>query len=295
MTRGIYLGVDVGGTKVRAALVDETGAILTSAESATKTDGGTDPDLRISRDTAHRVAQQAVDDGYAILGVGVGVPEYVRDNALHSDLVIKWSMQPAELFSDIAAVTVESDVRCGALAESRIGAGQAFDSLLYVSVGTGISCALVLNDSVWAGHRGEAIALGELPIDRSLDAGGLQTVEEFASGAAIAHRYERLTGSPVEGARDVIYRAQGQDAQAQSIIGSAALAVGSAIAWAVDIADPAIVIVGGGLGSSGGPWLDQVRARYLSLSRPEAPAIKTAALGPDSGVIGAALAAQDSA
>lgn len=280
---------------MRAALVDETGAILTSTESATWTDQGADPGLRISHDTARRVAQQAVNDGYAILGVGVGVPEYVRDNWLHSDLVIKWTTQPVELFSDIAPVTVESDVRCGALAESRIGAGRAFNSSLYVTVGTGISCTFVLNGTVWAGHRGEAIALGELPIDRSLEAAGMHTVEEFASGAAIAHRYERLTGQRVDGAREVISRSQGHDARAHAIVSSAALAVGSAIAWAVDIIDPAIVILGGGLGSSGGPWLDHVRDRYLSLSRPDAPAIKTAVLGPDSGVIGAALVAQGSA
>lgn len=294
MTEGHYLGVDVGGTKVRAALVDDAGTILTSTECATGTDGGADPGLRISHDTAHRVAQQAVSDGYAILGVGIGVPEYVRGNALHSDLVIAWTVQPSELFSDIAPVTVESDVRCGALAESRIGAGLGHDSMLYVSVGTGISCALVMAGSVWAGHRGEAIALGELPVDRGLESGGMSTVEEFASGAAIARRYARLTGQRVDGAREVISRAQGQDGRAQAIVSSSAHALGSAIAWAVDIVDPALVVLGGGLGASGGSWLDQVRTRYLTLSRPNAPAIVPAALGADSGVIGAALAARHS-
>ncbi len=291
MTGDVFLGVDVGGTKVRAALVDETGAILTSLESPTGTSGGADPGMRISHATAHGIAEDAAANGLTIAGVGVGVPEYVRDNALHSDLVLAWTTQPADLFADIAPVTVESDVRCGALAEARLGAGRGCASMLYVSVGTGISCALVLDGAVWAGHRGEAIALGELPIDRGLDAGGLVTVEQFASGSAFGRRYERLTGQSVDGAREVLARAQGQDARARAIATSAAQALGSAIAWAVDIVDPQVVVLGGGLGSSGGWWHDQVRASALALSRPHAPEIVAAALGSDSGVIGAALAA----
>jgi glucokinase len=292
VTGEIYLGVDVGGTKVRAALVDEDGSLLRVAEHATRTDGGADPGMRISHSVAHRLAELAAQDGLTVAGVGVGVPEYVRDNALHSDLVMAWTIQPAQLFADIAPVAVESDVRCGALAEARFGAGRHFESLLYVSVGTGISSALVLSGSVWPGHRGEAIALGELPIARSLDAEGVSTVEEFASGSAIARRFERLTGKSVDGAREVIDRAQGQDPRAHAIANSAARALGSAVAWAVDIVDPAVVILGGGLGSSGEWWVDQVRASYLALSRPQAPAVEPAALGSNSGVIGAALVAR---
>lgn len=294
MTVDLYLGVDVGGTKVRAAIVDENGAIHMSTESSTGTPEGADPGMRISHATAHRIATEAALAGLPITGVGVGVPEYVRGNALHSDLVLAWTTQPAELFADIAPVTVESDVRCGALAEARFGAGRECDSMLYVSVGTGISCALVLAGTVWAGHRGEAIALGELPVDRSLDAGSAATVEEFASGSAMGRRYERLTGHTVDGAREIIARAEGRDARAFAIVTSAAQALGSALAWAVDIVDPQLVVVGGGLGSSGGWWLDEVRARYLALSRPYAPEIVPAALGSDSGVIGAALAAAHS-
>ncbi|MFM1966238.1 MAG: hypothetical protein RL134_1963 [Actinomycetota bacterium] len=295
MTADLYLGVDVGGTKVRAALVDADGVIHMSTESPTGTPEGADPGMRISHAAAHRIDDEVARGGLSIAGVGVGVPEYVRDNALHSGLVLAWTTQPAELFADIAPVTVESDVRCGALAESHLGAGRDRDSMLYVSVGTGISCALVLAGEVWAGHRGEAIALGELPIDRSLDAGGVTTVEEYASGSAIARRYERLTGHSVDGAREVIARAEGQDSRAHTIAASAAHALGSAIAWAVDLVDPELVVLGGGLGSSGGWWLDEVRTRYLALSRPHAPRIVPAALGSDSGVIGAALAAVHSA
>jgi len=292
VTDEVYLGVDVGGTKVRAALVDVEGAIVTSAESSTQAPEGADPGMRISHATARRVAEEAESRGLVIAGIGVGVPEYVRDNALHSNLVLAWTTQPANLFADIAPVTVESDVRCGALAESRVGAGRGCTSMLYVSVGTGISSALVLAGEVWAGHRGEAIALGELPVDRHLEAGGVTTVEEFAAGSAIARRYERLTGQSVDGAREVIARSEAQDSRAHAIATSAAQALGSAIAWAVDIVDPQIIVLGGGLGSSGGWWVNQVRTSYIRLSRPRAPEVVLAALGADSGVIGAALAAR---
>jgi glucokinase len=117
-------------------------------------------------------------------------------------------------------------------------------------------------------------------------------VEEFAAGSAIARRYERLTGQSVDGAREVIARSEAQDSRAHAIATSAAQALGSAIAWAVDIVDPQIIVLGGGLGSSGGWWVNQVRTSYIRLSRPRAPEVVLAALGADSGVIGAALAAR---
>jgi glucokinase len=292
VTSDLHLGVDVGGTKVRVALVDDAGGILAMAESSTRTEDRADPGMRVSLATAQRVAELAAQDGLEIAGVGVGVPEYVRDNLLHSDLVLAWTRQPADLFAEIAPVTVESDVRCGALAESTFGAGRGCESMLYASIGTGISCAIVLGGAVWSGHRGEAIALGELPVERTLEAGAITTVEEFASGAAIARRYERATGQHVDGARDVIARADNRDARARAIVESATKALGSALAWAVDIVDPQVVVLGGGLGASGGEWLEQVRASFLPLCRPHAPALVTAVLGADSGAIGAALASR---
>ena len=292
MTDGIALGVDVGGTKTRVALVDPDGHVLALSETPTPAEDGADPGLLRSLALARKVAQHARDQEWVIAGVGVGMPEYVdAAGMLRSRDVMAWDVQPAELFTECGPVVVESDVRCGALAESLVGAGRGASSLLYVSIGTGISCALVIDGRLWRGHRGEAIALGEFPVDRMLEASESTTLEQYASGAAIARRYSRATGHAVDGAREVLDRAYASDSRAERVVDGAATAVGAALAWAVHLLDPQVVVLGGGLGASGGPWCDRVGRAYIERSRPEPPPIITAALGANSGVVGAGLAA----
>lgn len=288
VTSSATLGVDIGGSKTRVALMDEAGSILVIDEAPTGGVPKADPGLRISHDIARRVASMAAARDVVVEGVGVGVPEFVEpDGRLHSCLVIAWEQQPRDLFADIAPVVVDSDVRCGAIAESRLGAGRGVRSMLYVSVGTGISCTLVIEGHAWTGHRGEAISLGEFPVDRSADRQSTSTLEEFASGGAMGRRY-----GGVAGARDVMRLAAAGDKRARTVVESSATALGAALSWAVSMVDPQVVVLGGGLGTSGGEWFDRVRERYRSLGSPGVPDIVMAQLGPDSGVIGAALVAR---
>ena len=287
MPRDVALGVDIGGTKTRAALVDASGAVLAIDETPTGGVPQADPGLRSSLLVAQVLAARAHSLDCRVTGVGVGVPEFVEpDGRLHSSLVIAWDEQPLDLFSVIGPTVVESDVRCGAIAESSLGAGRGVDSMLYVSVGTGISCALVIAGRPWAGQRGEAISLGEFPVDRAADAVSISTLEEFASGGAIGRRY----GDGLSG-REVVALASQGDARAAGIVDSAAIALGAALSWAVSLVDPQIIVLGGGLGTSGGSWFERVQERYRSLGSPGIPPIELAQLGADSGVIGAALVA----
>ena len=292
MTDSLALGVDVGGTKTRVVIIDEQGRVLVVDEVATSVDGGADPRLERSLALAQDIARRAIEEGWGIGAIGVGMPEYVDAlGRLRSRDVIAWDRQPLEVFEVMGPVTVESDVRCGAVAEATVGAGRDATSMLYASIGTGISSTLVLDGLPWRGSRGEAIALGELPVDRSLDAGSAATVEQFASGAAIGRRYSRLTGESVPGAREVIARADAQDRRAAAVVESAAVALGAALAWAVHLVDPERVVLGGGLGASGGRWADIVRDSYVARSRPEAPPLVPASLGGDSGAVGAGIIA----
>lgn len=292
MTGALALGIDVGGTKTRAAIVGEQGEMLLVEEVSTTSEQLADPGLARSLALAVDMLSHAHEQGWRVAAIGIGVPEYVDAiGRLRSRDVIAWDRQPLEVFEDLGPIVVESDVRCGAIAEALVGAGQGLSSLLYASIGTGISCALVIDGHPWRGSRGEAIALGELPVDRSLDPGSAATVEQFASGAAIARRYSRLTGESVDGAHEVLARARAQDRRAATVVEGAAVALGAALAWAVHLWDPERIVLGGGLGASGEQWADLVRAAYEERSRPHPPPIRLAALGANSGVIGAGLAA----
>lgn len=204
-----------------------------------------------------------------MVGLGVGMPEYVdRSGCLTSSEVLDWTVQPAALLAEVCPgvpVVVESDVRCGALAEWKLGAGRTYDGLFYVSLGTGLSSTLVADGRLVAGHRGEAIALGELSVPASVHPSYEGNLESFASGAGLAARSGDLT--------------------------SAGQALGLVLADAVALLDPPIVVIGGGLGTAATPLWEALRDMYAGRTsrRPHTPPIIQATLGPQASLLGAAL------
>ena len=294
---GLVVALDIGGTKIAGGLVSSDGRIRAQVAVPTERDGGRDPGLLASYRTAAGLLAHATEQGWSVCGLGIGVPEYVSaEGLLTSRLVLDWDVQPKELFADLGPVTVDSDVRCGARAEARLGAGRGRSSMLYVTVGTGLSSTLVVDGVPFAGARGEAIAFGELPVDRAAAPHEKGSLENFASGQGITDRFLRLedvpVDAPVRGAADVIALADRGHRGAALVVDSAALALGVAIAWMVDILDPQVVVLGGGLGTSTGRWEGLVRAEYerRSAARPGAAPLERAVLGPSSGLVGAALA-----
>jgi glucokinase len=195
------------------------------------------------------------------------------DNAGHtqSAQTIDWRESDiAGAFARIGPATVESDVRAAAMAEARFGGGRGVDELLFVTVGTGISCCLVLAGRPYPGARGNAICFGAPP------------VENAASGLALA----AAGGRPW--AEEVL-----ADPSLVAIVEEAAAALGAGLAWLVNALDPGKVVIGGGLGLE-----ERYRELAVAAMRPMIFADNTrdvpvvpAELGVDAGVIGAALAA----
>jgi glucokinase len=293
--RDVSIGIDIGGTKVLGVTVDANAKVLDRERASSLKDGRRDPGLNISLGVAERLRLRAEERGDVLLSVGIGVPEYVNEaGLLTSRLVMEWDVQVLDLFGHLGRVEVESDVRCAAIAESILGAGRSLTSFLYVSIGTGISSCLVLDGQPWRGTRGEAIAFGELVVARSKNGGVGVTLEEFASGAGMCLRYSEATGRGVLGAEELMALAEAGDAEAQDILATSLHALGAALTAAVDILDPSALIVGGGLGTSGGFWWDHLSAEYRAgtAKRPGAPPLLESALGSDAGAIGAALHAK---
>jgi predicted NBD/HSP70 family sugar kinase len=265
------LAFDIGGTSVRAARV-ERGVIVERIDAPTTT-ALTDTVLSL----AHRIAGGAHVDA-----IGVGVPEYVDAGVVTSGEVIAWSDAIVTGLSAIAPVRVESDVRCGAMAEwsAEPGSSQLYTSLLYVSWGTGISSTLVLPDgSPWEGHRGRAIALGERRV-------GGTTLEALASGRAVERRYLAETGTP-RSTRELAQRPD--DEVAAAILRDAGELLASAMIDLTHALDPARVVVGGGFGTAHTAAWRTLHAAWdrAAVGIP----LQQAHYGADSGLRGAALAA----
>ncbi|MGH3311744.1 MAG: ROK family protein [Streptomyces sp.] len=115
-------------------------------------------------------------------------------------------------------------------------------------------------------------------------------LREYVSGAGIAARYTAATGAEVAEAREVVRRAASGDGAAREVLITAGRALGTALAWTVSLLDPEAVVMGGGLGTSGGLLDEPARSTFAVRSpRPDPPPIRYAQLGPGSGLLGAAL------
>ena len=302
MTRGvtapgspdIALGIDVGGTKVALAIVDAAGRI-TGRTRIPVTDAGT-----LLAETAVAAAELAERAGRRLAGVGVGVPELVSPSGeIRSSSVIAWRREAVEAaLSPLGEVVIEADVRAAALAEASLGAGRSLAAFAYLTLGTGISSALVLDGEPFAGAHGCAELLGSAPLSVCQPGNhGLRRVvlEEVASGRALVARFSRAVGRRVTGVEDILAAASDGDAAAGCLLREAATVLGSYVALLINVLDPQAVVVGGGLGAARTfLWDHLVAAARDHTWAPDAldTPIVQAALGADSGVIGAALAAQ---
>lgn len=293
----VILALDIGGTKALGGLITPSHEIVHTAEFATGgTPGSIDPGLTTVSALAAALLETAADRGLSPIAVGAGFPEYVSDGLFRSRDVLAWDRQPADLLSELLvpglAVTIESDVRCGALAEARLGAGRGFERVAYLSWGTGLSWTLVEGGAAVAGRRGEAIGFGELGVSARVDPQWKGNLEQFASGKGIAMRYSALTGTPVDETREVLALAAGGDQGAALIIDTAAGALGEALSWMTALLDPDLIVLGGGLGVSDTLLRARAEEVYQNApsTRPDAAPIVSSRLGTHSGLLGAALA-----
>jgi glucokinase len=300
--RDCTVGLDVGGTKIAGIVLDLGGDVVEHRTIPTEVErGGTD-----ALDRAVTLAEELVGaarrDGRRPTAIGVGVPELVSpEGAIVSDGVIPWLGLPvAERFSAHLPAILESDVRAAARAEAELGCGRSLHSFAYVNVGTGISSALVIGGRPYVGAHGGAIVLASgAQSCRCPSCGELSSVvlEEIASGPGIVARYREL-GGQAERAEDVVEAAGRGDQAATRVVEETTRALGSRIALLVDVLDPEAIVVGGGLGTTPGPFWEAlvpaIRSHIWWSAASEIP-IHQAALGADAGAVGAALLARDTA
>ena len=289
------LGIDVGGTKIAAGVVEfPLGQVVAEQTLPTQPERGSEAVLS----DVVRVAESLAGKR-SVQHIGIGLCELVDPSGkILSQSCISWD--PAEVcrrLAHLGPVTLEADVRAAARAEAVFGAGRSYRIFLYVTIGTGISCCLMLDGAPYLGARGATGTMASSPLAVACETCGhvnRRTLEQIASGPALVARYTQLRPNAAATAHDVITAATRGDRDAAMIVQSAADALGSVLGLLINALDPEAVIVGGGLGSTEGLYwetlLASTRRHIWSDVNRDLPIVH-ALTGPRAGIIGAALAA----
>lgn len=292
--RPAVVALDVGGTAVKSLVVDAHGVL---DHTTTPTGAGDGPERCL--DTVLRTVDATLDRvpaTHTAVAVGIAVPGTVDE---HRGVCVVsenlgWRGVPVrELVAHRTGLPVGfgHDVRAGGLAEWRLGAGRGIAGQAYLSIGTGLAAALVLEGRmvVVDGYAGE-IGHGGATGGERCACGGRGCPETVASAAAIARRYTALTGVDVRGARDVVRRAGNGDADARRVWEDALNVLAGVVTDLVRVSGVGHVVVGGGLVHAGDTLLTPLRDRVRDgLTVHRVPRIVPAVLGGAAGAWGAAL------
>ena len=293
------LGIDVGGTSIRAGLFVPRSRSLRHVRSIrTEASSGGRQALARAADVAREVVEAGGNAGLSVHSVGIGVPELVGPGGeIESRAILPWrSTRVRKAFAGYGAVTIASDVRAAALAEARIGAARDNPTFLYVGVGTGISSTLFVDGQPYAGTRGHAIAFASGPTCAVAARDGrivFAPLESRASGPALVRRAKALGFHAVDAA-EVCRAARARSGVARRVVDSAATELAAHVAILINALDPSLVVLGGGVGAAPGRYWSSFRAalpRFTWGRNARRVRVRRARLGARGGMIGAALSA----
>ncbi|MEU3553166.1 ROK family glucokinase [Streptomyces fragilis] len=314
---GLTIGVDIGGTKIAAGVVDEDGNILSTFKVPT-------PDTAEAIVDAIASAVDGARAGHQIVGVGIGAAGYVdrQRSTVYFAPNIDWRQEPLKAKVEARVdlpVVVENDANAAAWGEYRFGAGRENRNVICITLGTGLGGGIIIGDKLRRGHFGVAAEFGHMRMvpDGLLCGCGKQGCwEQYASGRALV-RYakQRASATPgnaelllslgdgtpegIEGKHISTAARQGDRVSVDSYR-ELARWVGAGLADLASLFDPEAFIIGGGLSDEGELLLEPVRKSYRRWLvgggwRPVAE-VNAATLGGKAGLVGAAdLARQPAA
>ena len=311
MADDLFVGVDIGGTKVAAGLVTGYGEIASHVRVPMVASASADNGLEAVLSAIEKALPK---DSRSVQGIGICAPGPLDPRSgviLNPPNLPCWRNFPlADTVQKTYAVPVkvDNDANAAALAETRWGAARGCSSVFYATLGTGIGTGIVFDGKIFHGRTGAAGEGGHVSIDYrgpTCVCGKPGCIEVFASGTAIV---KRVRARIAEGRKSLISAMAG--GKMESITGeivAKALAAGDALAsemmtetsemlslWLsnmIDLLDPEIIVIGGGAATLYQPFFDTIRKRVVELSinpRSNEVPIAQARYGADSGIAGGA-------
>jgi glucokinase len=309
---GISVGVDIGGTKILAGIVNDQGQILSKVRKKTPRADASAVLEVVGEVIAETIAN--VDGSIAGIGVGVAGPVDAASTTVLYAPNLQWADVPvAALLENVTGlpVLVENDGSAAAWGEARFGGGKGFQDVVTVTIGTGIGGGIVLGGELFRGSHGAAGEIGHMGAvaDGLLCGCGRKGCgEQYASGNALvrdarAMATERLfeaqallslgDGTPegVQG-EHVTHAAELGDPVAIEVLERLGVWLGRGLASLSAILDPQIFVIGGGASEASEFFLPSAKAsladRIIGRQHRPIPQIRVAELGNKAGIVGAA-------
>src|SRR6056297_1712345 len=270
MSKEYYIGIDIGGTKILSALADSEGNIINKAQNPTEADKGEEVIIANIKDSINRVIKNSkiTKDKVRRIGVGSPGPLDLNNGIIIENSNLAWTNVPiVQILEDDTGIDVilENDANAAALGENQFGAGKEADDIIYITISTGIGGGIIINRKIFHGGKGNAGEVGHMTLipdsDYQCGCGNYGCFEAVASGTAIARRGREVLnkkrksliidyskGKPeLVNARLVAEAAREGDQEALQIYSLTGRLLGIGIANMVNLFDPEIIVLGGGV------------------------------------------------
>lgn len=295
------VGVDLGGTFVKVALISELGDIhfknmLPIGGDATK---------NIILDTIEKIIQitidQAVNHSLNVIGIGIGTPGIIYEGVLYggADNLNGWeNIDLATYYSKIfnLPVKVDNDANLMGLGEFHYGAAKGCTDVVFLTVGTGIGGAIIANGALYGGFKNRGTELGHIVVEHNgppCNCGGQGCLEQYASTTALIQRYAALSGMNIKDLNGyyIVEKYHENEEHAGKCLQEQTNYLGHGIASFINVFAPQKVVIGGGISDAGQFYIDMVGAaatKYMMSDCGGHTEIVGAKLGNTAGSLGAA-------
>ena len=314
MSRTLYAGIDIGATNIKYGLVDSEGSVCIRNQIPTPKNGSAEELFEKVAYCGEQLLIEADEASATVDFIGVGSPGSV---SMTSGIIqgtcpnipgwVGFHLRDRLADRLNLPALVDNDANCAAIAEHRFGAGRGYDNVVCLTVGTGIGGGLILNGKIYRGANDSAGEIGHMIVtdDQSGEPHG-RILESLVSSRAILARmravlepgitpvFRNIIGDDIEQLtmRKLFSAVRRGDTAALTVIQSTARLLGRALASLVNVLNPELVIIGGGVAEGGSEFVDTVRDTVLKEALPTANddlQIVPAELGNAAGFIGAAM------
>ncbi|MCI9303232.1 ROK family protein [Clostridium sp.] len=301
----LFIGVDLGGTKIYTALSDENGNIIKEIIKPTEASKGYEQIVEKIKESIRYVSSDIENN--KIISIGIGSPGPLD---VSNGLIVNPPNLPFNNFNIVDClkdefklpVFLDNDANAATLAEYKFGAGVGTTNMIFITASTGVGAGAVLNKNIYRGSTSNALELGHTTVDYSgnkCGCGNMGCVEAMSSGTAIKNQAEELLKLDVETslrkydlvtAKEVFIESSNGDKLASEVLRKSLGYLGVAVSNAANIFDPDMIVVGGGVSDGGQIVFDiineEMKTRCLSPILKHC-IVKKAQLGGKAGVLGA--------